>query len=605
MTIRTIECGECGTPVPSGRLACPSCGALLAAVAGAPPPPIRVIETPSPVADASEAPRKGSKAKKAAASSGAAAGVAVADGTGQPATKRATQAVSRAATAAGRAATAATAKAKTTAAAATAAVTPAKPSGNDSTPSSSAGGPAPTPTVGAAATPRSPGKVAAAIALAVAATPTTAEQGPSPGAVIAPKASGGSRPYPVPTAAPAAAPLPAAATGTATVDGASRSSRVAAMPAAVAAPPTASARPFPVEEPPAPPPAGHESRTGSAPAQLAYLIDPVANDRSRARAPELATNGTSAYLLDPDPLDGAVGIPDESPWPPPEPEPALVGRPYVRGSVTAGGAAAMPPRPGAYLPPNSVLPPSSVSRPSAIGTASTAAAFSGSAPATATPVGAATSAPIAAAATAAVPAAAVPAAVVGSPGPTAAGVPARIPGATPPDAGGGDTQPSSGGQPSTLREAFASVGAAVTSVVDRIDRDRVTEVAGWFVIAGSAMSVLGFLLPWSVVVIGAGGTGGYLDDWGLASPTHLFVVIALLGLLALSVLENPVPAWLRTGVFGLVLGALVFGLTWPYTIGPLGAQLGAMLTFFGSIALLTGGAIASWSSRHARIDPGV
>src|SRR5690348_13042301 len=48
MTIKSIECAECGAPVPYGRLACPSCGALLVAVAGGPPPAVRVIETPSP-----------------------------------------------------------------------------------------------------------------------------------------------------------------------------------------------------------------------------------------------------------------------------------------------------------------------------------------------------------------------------------------------------------------------------------------------------------------------------------------------------------------------------------------------------------------------------
>ena len=36
MATRTIECGECGESVPYGRLSCPACGALLAAVARAP-----------------------------------------------------------------------------------------------------------------------------------------------------------------------------------------------------------------------------------------------------------------------------------------------------------------------------------------------------------------------------------------------------------------------------------------------------------------------------------------------------------------------------------------------------------------------------------------
>jgi hypothetical protein len=306
-------------------------------------------------------------------------------------------------------------------------------------------------------------------------------------------------------------------------------------------------------------------------------MEPDRNGHGRGAAPALTTNGTSAYLLDPDPLDDQLDEESGSPWPPLlQPEPALVGRPYVSGSVTTGGAAAMPPRPGAYLPPNSVMPPSSVSRPAQTGSPGGAAA---------------------AAATTGV------AAAVGTP--TPAGIATPMPGTMPPGDGGGDPTPPLGGQPSNAHDALAMVGSAVTSLLDRIDRARVTTIAGWFVVAGSALSTLGFLMPWSSVVIGARGTGGYLDDWGLASPTHLFVVVALLGLLALGVLENPVPAWLRTGVLGLALGGLLLGLTWPYTIGPLGAELGATLTFFGSFALLIGGAVASWATRHGRIDPAV
>ena len=37
MTTRTIDCVECGESVPYGRLSCPNCGALLAAVRRTPP----------------------------------------------------------------------------------------------------------------------------------------------------------------------------------------------------------------------------------------------------------------------------------------------------------------------------------------------------------------------------------------------------------------------------------------------------------------------------------------------------------------------------------------------------------------------------------------
>jgi hypothetical protein len=123
------------------------------------------------------------------------------------------------------------------------------------------------------------------------------------------------------------------------------------------------------------------------------------------------------------------------------------------------------------------------------------------------------------------------------------------------------------------------------------------------VVAGSSMALLGFLLPWSVVVIGSRGTGGYLDDWGLASPTHLFAVLGLAGVLALGVLKNKVPVWLRTGVLGLLTGGLLVGLTWPYAIGPLGADIGAMATFIGGLVLLGGGFVAIWATRHAEANP--
>ena len=103
------------------------------------------------------------------------------------------------------------------------------------------------------------------------------------------------------------------------------------------------------------------------------------------------------------------------------------------------------------------------------------------------------------------------------------------------------------------------------------------ELAGWLVAAGSAMAALGFVLPWSVAVIGARGYGGYLDGWGLASPTHVIALAVVLLTLALGVVKTTVPAWLRTGVLGLALGGLLIGLTWPYAIGPLGAGIGAML----------------------------
>jgi hypothetical protein len=117
------------------------------------------------------------------------------------------------------------------------------------------------------------------------------------------------------------------------------------------------------------------------------------------------------------------------------------------------------------------------------------------------------------------------------------------------------------------------------------------------------MAVLGFLLPWSVVVIGARGVGGYLDDWGMASPTHVLVLLGLLSVLPLGVVRTPVPVWFRTGALGLGVGGLLIGLIWPYLIGPLGADIGVLVTALGGLALVTGGIVASWATRHVEADP--
>jgi hypothetical protein len=131
------------------------------------------------------------------------------------------------------------------------------------------------------------------------------------------------------------------------------------------------------------------------------------------------------------------------------------------------------------------------------------------------------------------------------------------------------------------------------------------DIAGWFVIVGSTMSLLGFLLPWSASVIGARGVGGYFNGWGLASPTHLLVFGSLLVVLALGIMRTRVPAWLGTGVLGLGVGGLVVGLVWPYIVGPLGADVGVTVTALGALALVIGGALSSWATRHGAVDPGV
>ena len=152
-------------------------------------------------------------------------------------------------------------------------------------------------------------------------------------------------------------------------------------------------------------------------------------------------------------------------------------------------------------------------------------------------------------------------------------------------------------------DAASATGKATGSPL--IDPARFVEIATWFAIVGAAMAVLGFLLPWSRVVIGASGVGGYFDGWGLASPTHVFVVLGLLAVLAVEILRAPVPDWLRTGIPGLILGGLIVGLVWPYVVGRLGADIGVMVAGLGGLALIIGGVVASWATRHGEVEQAV
>ena len=166
-----------------------------------------------------------------------------------------------------------------------------------------------------------------------------------------------------------------------------------------------------------------------------------------------------------------------------------------------------------------------------------------------------------------------------------------------------------GGADWTAPAATASASAvpepAATSVRSRVgplDPARFVEIAGWFVVVGATMAVLGFLLPWSAVVIGARSVGSYFDQWGLASPTHVIVLATTMFVLALGILRTAVPIWIRSGVLPLALGSLLIGLVWPYQVGPLGADVGILVVALGGLALVIGGVVTTWATRHVEVD---
>jgi hypothetical protein len=147
----------------------------------------------------------------------------------------------------------------------------------------------------------------------------------------------------------------------------------------------------------------------------------------------------------------------------------------------------------------------------------------------------------------------------------------------------------------------AATGAKAKRARDAaVDPSRLAEFVGSVSVAGAALAAVGFLLPWASVMIGASGAE-YFDRWGLAGPGHIVVVIGILALLALSIVRNPIPTWIRTGIGGLAVGSLLLGLAWPYLLGPLDAAPGVLIDAIGALALIGSGVLALVTDRHAEV----
>jgi hypothetical protein len=105
-------------------------------------------------------------------------------------------------------------------------------------------------------------------------------------------------------------------------------------------------------------------------------------------------------------------------------------------------------------------------------------------------------------------------------------------------------------------------------------------------------------------VIGASGVD-YVDRWGMAGPFHPIVVLAVLAVLTLAFVPNPIPSWIRIGLPGLGLGALLLGLVWPYLLYLPGKGPGVVVVAIGAIILLVAGVLALAVDRHAGDEPAV
>jgi hypothetical protein len=160
------------------------------------------------------------------------------------------------------------------------------------------------------------------------------------------------------------------------------------------------------------------------------------------------------------------------------------------------------------------------------------------------------------------------------------------------------------GHPAGSEAASATDATSKTSSDALLDPARLPEFIGWLAVAGSAMAAVGFLLPWGISVIGASGVD-YFDRWGMAGPFHPLVVLAVLAILGLAMVPNPVPLWVRVGLPGLALGALLLGLAWPYLLYLPGTGPGVIVVAIGALILLVAGIAALASDRHANAERGV
>jgi hypothetical protein len=157
------------------------------------------------------------------------------------------------------------------------------------------------------------------------------------------------------------------------------------------------------------------------------------------------------------------------------------------------------------------------------------------------------------------------------------------------------------GHPGTDDAPPDADAASSSSAGALVDAARLPEFVGWLAVAGSAMAAVGFVLPWGISVIGGSGVG-YFDRWGLAGPFHAIVVLGLLAILGLALIRNPIPLWVRVGVPGIALGALLLGLVWPYLFYLPGTGPGVLVVAVGAIILLVAGIIALVADRHDAED---
>jgi len=122
---------------------------------------------------------------------------------------------------------------------------------------------------------------------------------------------------------------------------------------------------------------------------------------------------------------------------------------------------------------------------------------------------------------------------------------------------------------------------------------------------GAGITAFGFILPWAEIVIGSRSVGSYLDEWGLAGPGHVIVLLAVLGIAAASIIAARLPRWLGLALPAVSLAFLLLGLAWPYVFGPFRTAIGVYVVVVGALVLILGGLLDRATRRHAELTASV
>ncbi len=141
----------------------------------------------------------------------------------------------------------------------------------------------------------------------------------------------------------------------------------------------------------------------------------------------------------------------------------------------------------------------------------------------------------------------------------------------------------------------------VSTALDRLPR----ELPSGMALVGSALAIASFLLPFATDgVLGTSGIG-YFGNWGFGNPGYLLLVLAALAVVAVDLFPERSPAWIRSGLLPLLVGAVLLGVAFTYFARPFGGGTGVTVLLLGAIVMLGGGLVGLVVERHATPPPSV